>query len=47
MYGSVTAVVYYVHDMVVVILRVAKANQKNLGENWEILLNYSMQQSPA
>jgi hypothetical protein len=36
MYGSVTAVVCYVNEVVVVILVVAKMKQKNLGGNWEI-----------
>ena len=34
--GSVTAVVCYVYEVVVVILVVAKTKQKNLGEKWEI-----------
>ena len=36
MYGSVTAVVCYMYEVVVVILVVAKTKQKNLGGNWEI-----------
>jgi hypothetical protein len=36
MYGSVTAVVCCVCDVVVVILVVAKTKRKNLGRNWEI-----------
>jgi len=34
--GSVTAVVCYVYEVIVVILVVAKTKQKNLGGKWEL-----------
>jgi hypothetical protein len=36
MYGSVTAVICYVYEVVVVILVITKTKQKNLGGNREI-----------